>query len=78
MKRDIIKEINSENEKRLLTPLIFGVIFPVIIPVLVILVLLFSETIDSFASSHPLVTGWSLVGIGILGWYKFGRRAWLW
>ena len=78
MKRDIISELNKENEKRLLTPLIFGVIFPVIIPVLVILVLLFSETIDSFASSHPLVTGWSLVGIGILGWYFWGKKNWLW
>ena len=78
MKRDIIKEINSENEKRLLTPLIFGAVFPILIPVFIILVYVFSDIIDSFASSHPLVTGWTLVGIGILGWYFWGKKNWLW
>ena len=78
MKRDIISELNKENNRRLLTPLIFGAVFPILIPVFIILVYVFSDIIDSFASKHPLVTGFGLIGIGILGWYKFGRKNNLW
>lgn len=79
MNRDIIKELNKENQRRAFgPPVLILTLFLVGVPVLGILVIRYGELVDQFASKHPLLTGFGLMGIGIFGWYKFGKRNGLW
>lgn len=77
--RDIANEINRENERRLLRPLVFGLIIALfLVPILGILVLKFADDIDSFCSKHPDEIGLGLIVGGAYLWYRFGRYNDLW
>ena len=68
MKYDPIKSLNDENDRRLqLPPVLILTFFLVGVPVLGILVVRYGELVDGFASKHPLLVGWSLVLIGLVG-----------
>lgn len=67
MKYDPIRELNEENQARLLNP--FKIIIYVMIlgPVSIALVLKYKVAIDTFAFSHPVLVGLSLIAISIIG-----------
>ena len=68
MKRDIISEINRENQRRAFgPPVLILTLFLVGVPVLGILVIRYGELVDEFASKHPDLVGWTLFLVGLSG-----------
>ncbi len=76
--RDVIQRLNAENERRLIgRPLLILLLSSFGVCILLILVVNFGEEVDAFTQRHPLLTGWSLVSISLVGFYYFFKnRIW--
>jgi len=75
--RNIIDEINRENERRFWLPLIMAFLLPLVIIACIILVYSYSKEIDKFASGHPVLFAVILVALGFFGlWRLFKGFSW--
>jgi hypothetical protein len=79
MKYDPIKQLNRENEMRMLKPLVTIVLGVLLVaPFLVAIILSFKDAIDAFSMRHPVILAFCFLVPGGIGWYIYGKRNNLW
>lgn len=69
-----VDQLNRENERDLWTPILA---IPTVLLVLVLIIanlIRYSEVIDKFCSKHPVLVGWSLVLISLVGIIALVKR----
>lgn len=71
---DPIRELNREVQRDLITPLL--VIPCVMLAIMLVIAQLvkYADAIDLFCTKHPLLVGWSLVSIALVGIVAIVKR----
>ena len=76
---NIVDELNRENERRLLKPLIIGLACMLFIaPIVIGVILRYKESIDAFSMKHPVILAFCFLIPGVVGAYKYGKTNNLW
>lgn len=70
MRYDPIKELNREQQRRFIFPILFAAVLPVVIVAVIVVVYAHGPEIDKFASSHPLLVAGITVTLCLFGLWR--------
>jgi hypothetical protein len=72
--KDIIKELNDEVERDLITPILAIPVILLVSILVIVFVLRHAEAIDKFAQKHWALLGWSLLIGGLFGIVRWTKN----